>query len=65
MKMRQYELGKSFCDAVVARRGMPGLNRVWEEPSALPTLAELSDPKGWVARVERDSAAAASPADTA
>jgi uncharacterized protein (DUF2342 family) len=50
MKMRQYELGKTFCDAVVADGGIALLNRVWETPEALPTLAELSDSPAWVAR---------------
>ena len=43
MKMRQYELGKGFCDAVVAEGGIELLNRVWEAPESLPTLAELDD----------------------
>lgn len=50
MKMRQYELGKSFCDAVVAEGGIELLNRVWEAPEALPTLTELSDPGVWIER---------------
>ena len=29
MKMRQYEVGKRFCDAVVAEGGIELLNRVW------------------------------------
>ena len=52
MKMRQYKLGKEFCDAVVDEAGIAGLNRAWAEPAALPTLAELEDPRGWLARVE-------------
>jgi coenzyme F420 biosynthesis associated uncharacterized protein len=50
MKMRQYELGKSFCDAVVDEGGIQLLNRVWESPEALPSMAELSDPPVWVKR---------------
>jgi coenzyme F420 biosynthesis associated uncharacterized protein len=53
LKLRQYELGKSFCDDVVAREGIEGLNRVWSLPEALPTHAELGDPAGWLARTER------------
>jgi coenzyme F420 biosynthesis associated uncharacterized protein len=52
LKMRQYELGKRFCDAVVAQSGIDTLNRVWSEPAALPTMAELKDPAAWVQRVE-------------
>jgi uncharacterized protein (DUF2342 family) len=50
MKLRQYKLGKEFCDAVVAESGIEGLNRVWAGPEALPTLAELEDPAVWLAR---------------
>ena len=53
LKLRQYEQGKAFCDAVVARGGIAALNRVWAAPEALPTLAELDDAAGWLARTER------------
>jgi coenzyme F420 biosynthesis associated uncharacterized protein len=53
LKLRQYEQGKAFCDGVVARAGIEGLNRVWISPRAMPTVAELSDPLGWLARTER------------
>jgi len=52
MKLRQYEQGKRFCDGVVELGGIAGLNRVWELPSRLPSLAELDDPAGWLARTE-------------
>jgi uncharacterized protein (DUF2342 family) len=48
--MRQYQLGKAFCDAVVEREGVAALNRVWEGPGVIPTLAELEDPVSWLAR---------------
>jgi coenzyme F420 biosynthesis associated uncharacterized protein len=50
LKMRQYELGRSFCDAVVERGGIEALNRVWSGPEALPTLAELEAPDAWLER---------------
>jgi coenzyme F420 biosynthesis associated uncharacterized protein len=50
MKLRQYEIGKSFCDAVVEAGGMELLNGVWAAPDALPTLAELDDPQAWISR---------------
>jgi coenzyme F420 biosynthesis associated uncharacterized protein len=50
LKLRQYRLGRSFCDAVVARGGIETLNRVWSGPAALPTLAELEAPDAWLAR---------------
>jgi putative hydrolase len=58
LKMRQYELGKRFCDAVVERHGIETLNRVWEAPESLPTLAEIEDPEAWVARLRGERAAA-------
>ena len=53
MKMRQYELGRRFCDAVAARAGIEGLNRVWSAQEALPAAGELEMPDAWLARVER------------
>lgn len=41
MKLRQYELGKAWSDSVVAKGGIEALNRVWESPASLPSLAEL------------------------
>jgi uncharacterized protein (DUF2342 family) len=58
MKMRQYEQGKSFCDAVVSGHGIAVLNRVWQSPDALPTAAELRRPDAWVERIDQLSAAA-------
>ena len=58
LKLRQYEQGKRFCDAVVARAGIDGLNRAWDSPEAMPTLAELDDPAAWLARTERPGLAA-------
>ena len=52
MKLRQYELGKAFCDAVAERGGIEALNRVWESPDRMPTPAELEDPAAWLARTE-------------
>jgi uncharacterized protein (DUF2342 family) len=50
MKMKQYEQGKRFCDAVVRKGGLEALNRVWISPEALPSLAELDTPGEWIAR---------------
>ena len=57
LKLRQYEQGKAFCDGVVARAGIEGLNRVWSGPEAMPTVAELSDPRAGCARTEPLAAA--------
>ncbi len=59
VKLRQYELGKRFCDDVVEWGGIAGLNRVWSQPEALPSLVELRRPERWLARVQ-----AAVPAST-
>jgi coenzyme F420 biosynthesis associated uncharacterized protein len=50
LKLRQYEDGKRFCDAVVETGGIEALNRAWSSPEALPTLAELDAPARWLER---------------
>jgi coenzyme F420 biosynthesis associated uncharacterized protein len=56
LKMRQYQLGKSFCDAVVDLGGIEALNRVWSGPEALPSLAELEAPARWLSRTSAQAA---------
>jgi uncharacterized protein (DUF2342 family) len=51
LKLRQYELGRRFCDAVVEAGGPQALALAWSGPAALPTSAELEDPSAWIARV--------------
>jgi coenzyme F420 biosynthesis associated uncharacterized protein len=51
MKMRQYRVGKQFCDEVAERRGIETLNKVWSEPAAMPRPAELEQPGRWITRV--------------
>jgi coenzyme F420 biosynthesis associated uncharacterized protein len=51
MKMRQYEVGKRFCDTVVERAGVDGLNRAWASPAALPSWVEMEAPEAWMARI--------------
>jgi coenzyme F420 biosynthesis associated uncharacterized protein len=50
LKLKQYERGKIFCDAVVRAVGPRGLHHVFSSPEALPTLAEIEDPAAWIAR---------------
>jgi coenzyme F420 biosynthesis associated uncharacterized protein len=50
LKLRQYEQGKRFCDAVVDQAGVAALHHVFSSPEALPTLAELDDAKAWLER---------------
>jgi uncharacterized protein (DUF2342 family) len=56
-KLRQYELGKRWCDAVAAEAGIVGLDRVWESPDALPSLVELDNADAWIRRVLAPAAA--------
>jgi coenzyme F420 biosynthesis associated uncharacterized protein len=58
VKLRQYELGKKFADAVVELGGMEALNRVWSSPEALPSSDELQHPKSWLKRTEPAASAA-------
>lgn len=52
MKLRQYEQGKRFCDAVVREAGVSALNRVWSAPEALPSSEELDAPHAWLRRTD-------------
>jgi coenzyme F420 biosynthesis associated uncharacterized protein len=58
LKMRQYVLGKQFCDAVVEKTDILTLNRVWEAPELLPSLTELEHPDTWISRIRNERAAA-------
>ncbi len=50
LKLRQYVVGKRFCDAVVERAGVEALHRAFASPAMLPTLEELDEPQTWLAR---------------
>ncbi len=50
-KMRQYEVGETFVRGVYEIAGPRTLDRVWDSPATLPTVAELGDPAQWLARV--------------
>jgi uncharacterized protein (DUF2342 family) len=51
LKMRQYEIGRRFCDAVVEAGGPEALALAWGGPQTLPSQAELEQPALWIARV--------------
>jgi coenzyme F420 biosynthesis associated uncharacterized protein len=51
MKLRQYEVGEHFLDAVHKQGGMELVNRVWEGPELMPTPRELRAPQLWIDRV--------------
>jgi coenzyme F420 biosynthesis associated uncharacterized protein len=52
LKMRQYEIGRRFCDEIVRTGGPQSLARAWSGPQALPTTAELEQPSLWIARMD-------------
>ncbi|MCW3040884.1 MAG: hypothetical protein JWM31_2789, partial [Solirubrobacterales bacterium] len=51
LKMKQYAVGKAFCDEVVARSDVPTLHRAFAARELVPTAAELKDAGAWIARV--------------
>lgn len=54
MKMEQYALGEKFAGRVADERDVAFLNLAWSSPELLPSEAEIRDPDGWIARVERE-----------
>lgn len=52
MKLRQYELGRGFCDEVVAQAGPGALTVAWSSAEMLPTTSELERPGLWLARTQ-------------
>jgi coenzyme F420 biosynthesis associated uncharacterized protein len=50
LKLRQYEQGRRFCDTVVDEGGPGALAAAWSAPEALPTMAEIEQPRLWIAR---------------
>jgi coenzyme F420 biosynthesis associated uncharacterized protein len=51
MKMKQYELGERFMQAVERHGGFGAIDRVWESPANLPDLDEIRYPSRWLERV--------------
>ncbi len=51
LKMRQYEMGRRFCDEVVRDGGPETLAMAWSGPQALPSSAEIEQPALWLARM--------------
>ena len=50
-KLKQYEQGERFIEAVEAAGGTQLLDNVWRGPEWLPDLTEIRDPQRWVDRV--------------
>jgi coenzyme F420 biosynthesis associated uncharacterized protein len=57
-KMRQYEQGERFIEAVEAAGGQELLHRAFDAPANLPTLAEIRSPDRWIDRVRPAAPAA-------
>ncbi|MDQ3145595.1 MAG: zinc-dependent metalloprotease [Actinomycetota bacterium] len=57
-KMKQYEQGERFIEAVESVGGPELLERAWSGPELLPSLAEVREPRTWVERVRKLEAAA-------
>ena len=51
LKKAQYRQGEAFVNAVVEAQGIKFMNRVWEGPENLPTLAEIKNPSRWMKRM--------------
>jgi len=50
-KLRQYEAGERFIEAVEAEGGPELLALAWQGPEALPTLPEIREPALWIGRM--------------
>ena len=55
-KMRQYEQGERFIEAVEDAGGTDLLDRAWVDPANLPSIAEIRDPATWIARIRPTAA---------
>jgi coenzyme F420 biosynthesis associated uncharacterized protein len=49
-KLRQYEQGERFIEAVEDAGGKSLLSKVWEGPGWLPSWTEIRDPQSWISR---------------
>lgn len=49
-KLKQYQQGERFIEAVEATGGKDLFDRVWQGPEWLPTLAEIREPAVWAKR---------------
>jgi uncharacterized protein (DUF2342 family) len=50
-KLKQYEMGERFIEAVEAEGGTALLDNAWRGPEWLPTLGEIRQPDAWMTRV--------------
>ena len=50
-KLNQYEQGERFLAAIEAAAGPRAVDRAWEGPDHLPSLAEIREPGAWLTRM--------------
>lgn len=50
-KPADVRVGPAFCEAVIAARGLDGLDRVWRDRAFLPGPEELAEPSRWLVRM--------------
>jgi coenzyme F420 biosynthesis associated uncharacterized protein len=51
-KLRQYQDGERFIEAVEARRGTSFVANAWRSATHLPTLPEIREPTAWIERID-------------
>jgi coenzyme F420 biosynthesis associated uncharacterized protein len=51
-KIAQYEQGERFIEAVEKVGGTALLDRAWEDPGNLPSIAEIREPDNWIRRMQ-------------
>lgn len=57
-KLAQYEQGEAFIAAIEDVGGPELLNRAFEKPEMLPSMAEIREPRRWLERVAPEASAA-------
>lgn len=57
-KLRQYEEGEAFLEAVERAGGGGAIDLLWRGPEWLPDLAEIRDPDAWLGRAGAEAQAA-------
>jgi uncharacterized protein (DUF2342 family) len=57
-KLAQYQQGEAFIAAVEEAGGPSLLNRAFERPEMLPSMAEIREPARWLRRVAPEASAA-------
>jgi coenzyme F420 biosynthesis associated uncharacterized protein len=56
-KIKQYAQGERFIDVVEAAGGAQLLERAWQDPANLPSIAEIRAPELWISRLAPELAA--------